>query len=108
MNATADTATDTVRMSAHALCEHPKTKTARAACRRARRTEWVEIARGHELAVKGATVRVHTDDDMLEGALLGWGAKRMIVRVNDERITLETETVTRVEGRPLEAEPTDD
>lgn len=95
------------RISAHATCDHPKTKAARAACRRARRSEWVTIVRGHDLAVKGAIVRVHTADDMLEGALLGWGAKRIVVRVEDSRVTLDTAAVTLVEGRPLEAPDAD-
>lgn len=102
MNATVDiTATDAPaapRVSAHADCDHPKTKAARAACRRARNSDWVDVARGHELAGKGATVRVHTDDDMLEGVLLGWGAKLIVLRVQDERVSLATSKALRVEG----------
>lgn len=86
------------RVSAHANCDHPKTKTARAACRRARNSDWVDVARGHELAGKGMIVRVHTEDDMLEGVLLGWGAKLIVLRVQDERVSLATSKALRVEG----------
>jgi hypothetical protein len=86
------------RVSAHANCDHPKTKAARAACRRARNSDWIDVTRGHELAAKGSTVRVHTEDDMLEGVLLGWGSKTIILRVDDERVTLKTADALRVEG----------
>lgn len=85
------------RLSAHAECDHPRTKTARAACRRARRAEWIEVTRLD--VVKGDEVRVHTAEDMLEGVLLGWGAKRLVVRVQDDRVTLETNDVLKVEAR---------
>lgn len=91
------------RLSAHANCDHPKTKTARAACRRARRAEWVEVTRVD--VDKGDEVRVYVTgdefeaEDMLEGVLLGWGSKRLVVRVDDERITLATTDVIKVEAR---------
>lgn len=90
------TADAPTRMTAHANCDHDKTKVARAACRRARRAEWITVDR--QAVVKGDTVRVHTEQDMLEGVLLGWGTQRLIVRVDDERITLKTADITRVEA----------
>lgn len=95
----------TPRVSAHATCDHPKTKAARAACRRARRAEWVTVVRGDELAAKGNTLRVFVkgdEPDMLEGVMLGWGDKTLIVRVNDDRVTLKVDDIDRVEARPLE------
>lgn len=97
MNAT-DTA-PAARVSAHADCDHPKTKAARAACRRARRSDWVAVVRGDELAAKGATLRVHVEDDMLEGTMLGWGAKQLMLRVEGERVAVKTADVIRVEAR---------
>lgn len=100
MNATETTVNNApaaTRLSAHAECDHPRTKTARAACRRSRRAEWIDVTR---LDVeKGDTVRVHTENDMLEGVLLGWGTKRLVVRVQDERVTLSTSDVLKIEGR---------
>lgn len=114
MNATAaDIATDAPaapRVSAHANCDHPKTKAARAACRRARNSDWIDVTRGHELAAKGCTVRVHVRgdefqaEDMLEGVLLGWGSKTIILRVQDERVTLKTADAVRVEGSRKDAQ----
>lgn len=111
MNAATDTTTEptaTVRVSAHADCTHPRSKVARAACRRARRSGWLAIVRGDELAVKGVNVRVHTVDDMLEGKLLGWGEKRMIVRdADDVRVTIKTADVLKVEVAKPAADDTD-
>jgi hypothetical protein len=87
----------TVRPSAHATCDHPKTKAARAACRRARNSDWVIVARGDERVAKGDTVRVHTADVIHEGQLLGWGESRMIIRVNDTRKMIPVADVTTVE-----------
>jgi hypothetical protein len=92
-----DTAEAPARVTAHANCDHPKSKVARAACRRARRAEWIDTDR--ENVAKGDDVRVHTADDMLEGVLLGWGAQRLIVRVDDERMTLKVADVLRVQAR---------
>lgn len=81
MNAT-DTTTAR-KLTAHADCEHPATKTARAACRRARNAgapRWIGATR--ESVAKGDTVRVTVDDVTLEGTLVGWGAKRLIVSVD--------------------------
>jgi type II secretory pathway component PulM len=106
MNATDTTVNNApaaTRLSAHAECDHPKTKTARAACRRARRAQWVEVTRID--VDKGDEVRVTVTgdefegEDMLEGVLLGWGSKRLVVRVDDERITLATSDVIKVEAR---------
>lgn len=99
-----DTITATRTPSAHADCTHPRSKAARAACRRARKSDWAAITRGHELAVKGATVRVHTEADMLEGVLLGWGAKLIVVRVDDERITVKTADALKIEARKADAD----
>lgn len=106
-----DTDTAPVRTSAHADCTHPKTKVARAACRRARRAPWITVTRGDALAVKGAAVRVTvTGDefegtDEVEGTLLGWGEKRMIVRDADgDRLTFKTDDVLKVEvAKPADA-----
>lgn len=101
-----DTTTEpTVRISAHANCDHPRTKVARAACRRARRAGWITIVHGDERIAKGMTVRVTVrgdeieGSDELEGTLLGWGAKRLIVRADDERFSFNTADVIRVEMR---------
>lgn len=88
---------DTVRLSAHANCDHPRTKVARAACRRARRAGWIAVVRGDERVAKGITVRVHTADDMLEGELLGWGEKRIVVRVEGDRINVNTADALKIE-----------
>ncbi len=107
MNATDSDTTAPVRVSAHADCDHPRTKAARAACRRARKSGWVAVVRGD--AVKGATLRVHTSDDMPEGTMLGWGAKQLMLRVEGERVAVKTADVVKVEAKPAEAdEPTDD
>lgn len=99
MNATDTEPTTTVRVSAHADCTHPRSKVARAACRRARRSGWLAVVRGDELAVKGATVRVHTADDMAEGTLLGWGDKRLVLRDADGvRVNFKTDVVLKVEA----------
>lgn len=87
----------TVRVSAHANCDHPKTKVARAACRRARRADWIAIVRGDERVTKGITVRVHTSDDMLEGELLGWGAKRIVLRVEGDRVNVNADDALKIE-----------
>lgn len=72
--------------TAHAECTHPRTKVARAACRRARRSGWTVIARGD--VDKGDTVRVTLDGNVTEGVMLGWGEKRLIVRDDDNgRVT---------------------
>lgn len=89
-------AVEAPRVTAHADCDHPKTKAARAACRRARKAEWVDATR--ETVVKGDTIRVHTADDMVEGVLLGWGAQRLIVRADDERVTFKAADVLRVQA----------
>lgn len=95
----------TARVSAHADCDHPKTKAARAACRRARRSDWITVERGHELAVKGAALRVTVTgdefeaEDVLEGTMLGWGAKQIMLRVEGDRVTFKTEDIVRVEVR---------
>lgn len=82
-------ATDTDRRTAHALCTHDTTKVARAACRRASRQAWVLVTR--EDVSKGEAVRVTLKGGQpVEGTLLGWGAKRLIVRnAGDERVTFE-------------------
>lgn len=67
-------ATDTDRRTAHADCTHPTTKVARAACRRAKRTVWVPVTRDD--VAKGDTIRVGD----VEGTMLGWGAKRVVIR----------------------------
>lgn len=84
------------RPSAHADCDHPKTKTARAACRRARKSEWIDATR--ETVAKGDTIRIHTRDDVVEGTLLGWGSQRLIIRADDERMTFKTADVLRVQA----------
>lgn len=94
---TATTTEPTVRVSAHAECDHPKTKVARAACRRARRAGWIAVVRGDERVTKGHTVRVHTTDDMLEGELLGWGAKRIVLRVEGDRVNVNTADALKIE-----------
>lgn len=101
MNATDTNATTApaARVSAHAMCDHPRTKAARAACRRARRSGWVAVVRGDELAAKGTILRVHTADDMLEGVLLGWGAKQIMLRVEGERVTVKAADAVQVEAR---------
>lgn len=103
MNAT-DTNATTARVSAHADCDHPKTKVARAACRRARRSGWLAVVRGDELAAKGATLRVHTTDDLIEGVLLGWGAKQLMLRVEGDRVAVKVADVLKVEARKPAAE----
>jgi hypothetical protein len=82
-------ATDTDRRTIHALCDHPATKVARAACRRATRQAWIAVTR--EDVVKGDTIRITNPGGLpVEGTLLGWGAKRLIVRnTSDERVTFE-------------------
>lgn len=93
MNATPDATTDVTeapapRVSAHADCDHPRTKAARAACRRARASAWVAVARGD--VAKGDTVRVTSADDQAEGTLLGWGVKRVTLRDADgDRVNFE-------------------
>lgn len=94
------TATDTVRASAHANCDHPKTKAARAACRRARARAWVEVTR--DTVRKGELVRVHTDGEIYEGVILGWGEKRLVIRVGEgdesERVTIASNMLDMVEA----------
>lgn len=105
MNATENDITaeaPAVRVSAHADCTHPKTKAARAKCRRERAAAWVEVVRGD--VDKGATVRVTHDGDVSEGQLLGWGEKRLVLRVTDadgetSRETLATAMIDRVEAQ---------
>lgn len=98
-----DTATDTTtRLTVHANCDHPATKAARAACRRARTAPapvWVDATR--ESVAKGDTVRVTlTDEAVLEGELIGWGAKRMIVAVTGgQRHQLAADTIAAVQAR---------
>ncbi|MGD9729245.1 MAG: hypothetical protein AB7L09_22025 [Nitrospira sp.] len=87
----------TPRVTAHADCDHPKTKAARAACRRARKAEWIDVT-DRETVAKGDTIRVHTAEDMVEGVLLGWGAQRLIVRADDERVTFKIADVLRVQA----------
>lgn len=88
-----------VRPSAHAECDHPKTKTARAACRRNRNSIWSPILR--ENAAKGDNIRVHTGGlGAVEGQMLGWGEKRIIVRLEDDsRKVISIDDVVRVETR---------
>lgn len=68
----------TDRRTVHANCDHAATKVARAACRRAGRSAWTPIERGD--IVKGDAIRVTTEVDQVEGTLLGWGTKRLVVR----------------------------
>lgn len=89
-------ATATRVRTSHDNCDHPKTKAARAACRRARASIWAIVERGD--VEKGATVRVHTADDMLEGTLLGWGAKRIVVRVDDTRANVNAADIEKIEA----------
>lgn len=92
MNATDTTA----RITAHSNCDHPKTKAARAACRRGRTASWTIIDR--EAAVKGSHVRVTcVEGEVIEGELIGWGAKRLIVRTETVRVNLVIEAVELVE-----------
>lgn len=104
------TDTTTRTRFSHENCDHPKTKAARAACRRARASNWIDVVRGDELAVKGSLLRVHIastdtrDADMHEGVLLGWGAKRMTLRVNDQRVNVDVADVLKVEARKTEPE----
>jgi hypothetical protein len=89
-------ATDT-RLTVHANCDHPTTKVARAACRRARNQGWALVTR--EDVRKGDRVRVTTAGDQVEGTLLGWGAKRLIVRDDtDAQRVFATADVTSVEA----------
>lgn len=89
------TDTTTVRRSAHADCTHPVTKSARAKCRRERNSGWAVAVRG-ENAAKGDTVRVKTADATHEGVLQGWGAARLVVTVDDKRVTVKNDTVTAI------------
>lgn len=87
----------TARTSTHSTCDHAKTKADRAACRRARTSDWAPASRGD--VSKGHTVRVHTAQDMLEGTLLGWGAKLIVVRVDDHRVSVKVDDALKVEAR---------
>jgi hypothetical protein len=120
-----ETTITTPRVTAHSTCDHPKTKVARAACRRARRAGWVAIVRGDERIRKGLIVRVttnsHVEDELLgekrtvishvEGELLGWGEKRIVIRDTDgDRTSFDVPAVLRVEIKndDDEADETDD
>lgn len=119
-----ETTITTPRVTAHSTCDHPKTKVARAACRRARRAGWVAIVRGDERIRKGLIVRVttadsHVEDELLEkrtvisheGELLGWGEKRIVIRDTDgDRTSFDVPAVLRVEikNNDDEADETDD
>lgn len=101
MNATTiDTATDdtTDRRTTHALCSHPTTKVARAACRRARLAVWVAITRDD--VAKGDTIRVTSNGGApVEGELLGWGKARLILRnVEGARVTFDVADIVATEA----------
>jgi hypothetical protein len=43
-------------------------------------------------------VRVTDADETVEGVLLGWGAKQIVLRAGDERVIFMTDDVVRVEA----------
>lgn len=67
------------KLTAHADCDHPVTKTARAACRRARKGAVTLLTR--ETAAKGQLVTItRPDAEPVIGTLIGWGDKRIVLR----------------------------
>jgi hypothetical protein len=97
-----DTTAPASRLTVHADCDHPATKAARAACRRARTAPapvWVDATR--ESVAKGDLVRVSLADDVvLEGTLSAWGPKRLVLVVTDgQRHQLAADDVISVQAR---------
>lgn len=96
-----DTTAPASRLTVHADCDHPSTKAARAACRRARNAgapTWVDATR--ESVAKGDTVRVtSTDGRTLEGELLAWGPKRLVLSVDGTRAQLTVTDEMTVQAR---------
>lgn len=84
----------------HTDCDHPHTKVARAACRRARAREWETITRSQLQGRVGFDVKVHTPDGVIEGTLLGWGTRALAVRdANGVRARVSTPAILAVEIR---------
>lgn len=100
-----DTAIIARKLTAHADCDHPATKTARAACRRARAAGgpvWADVTQAEATRLKGETVRVTMQSDdaerVFEGTLVGWGAKRIIVSVDGVRHQFSTDALISVQA----------
>jgi endonuclease YncB( thermonuclease family) len=97
-----DTAAPASRLTVHADCDHPATKAARAACRRAKAAPapvWVDATR--ESVAKGDTLRVTlTDGGSLEGELVAWGPKRLVmIHEGGLRHQLATDTIDTAQAR---------